>query len=84
MKIELILEGCIHHFCKVSNHNLRAYFFWAYINALDLMSASTCGRSNTSKALNLLNIFKSRFPNDYLYVYCVALLMIHILCFLEH
>jgi hypothetical protein len=69
MKVILNVEGCKRHFCKVSNHNLRAYFLWAYNDSLDLMNALTCGRSNTSKTLNLLNIFKSRFLGDYLYVY---------------
>jgi hypothetical protein len=64
MKVGLNVEGCKHQFCEVYNHNLRAYFLWAYIDVLDFMSASTYERSSTSKALNLLNIFMSRFPSD--------------------
>jgi hypothetical protein len=38
MKVGLNVEGYRHHFWKVSNHNLRAYFFWAYSDALDLLN----------------------------------------------
>jgi hypothetical protein len=64
MKVGLNVEGHKHHFYKVFNHNLRGYFLKTYINVLDLMSASTCERSITSKTLNLLNIFKFRFLSD--------------------
>jgi hypothetical protein len=53
MKVGLNVDGCKHQFCKDYNHNLRAYFFWAYIDVLDFMSASTCERSSTSKGLRL-------------------------------
>ncbi len=53
MKVGLNVDGNKHKFCKVYNHILIAYFIWAYTNVLDLMSASTCQRSSTSKALNL-------------------------------
>jgi hypothetical protein len=41
MKVGLNVDGCKHHFCKVYNHDLRAFFFGAYIDVLDFMSAST-------------------------------------------
>jgi hypothetical protein len=40
MKVGLNVEGYRHHFCKVSNHNLTAHFFWAYSDALDLLNIS--------------------------------------------
>jgi hypothetical protein len=40
MKVGLNVDGCKHQFYKVYNHNLRAYFFWAYIDVLDFMNAS--------------------------------------------
>jgi hypothetical protein len=51
MKVGLNADGCKHQFCKVYNHNLKAFFGGAYIIFFDLMSVSTCERSSTSKAL---------------------------------